>query len=166
MTDLERHADRERTDASEATLAVTGAVDRPGSFTIEDLASLGLERFTADFACVEGWVESDRSWRGVRVGTLLDRVGPTANSEYALVRATDGDYACSFPLDRVREAILALELDGEPLSSERGGPMRLVPTSGERDCWESVKRVTEIEVTESPRTNADTAKDLALSRIE
>ena len=76
---------------------------------------------------------------------LLDRAGVRSAAEFALVRAMDGEYACSFPVERLSSAVLAVELDGEPLPVEHGGPARLVPT-GEGDCWESVKWVARLEL--------------------
>ncbi|AEH39129.1 molybdopterin-dependent oxidoreductase [Halopiger xanaduensis] len=148
------------------TLRVAGTVDRPLRIDPADLASYPLETAADDFACIEGWVANGLSWRGVRVARLLEGADPTDASEYALVRAMDGEYACSFPLDRLRESILAVELDGETLPVEHGGPARLVPLDTDRDCWESIKWVSEIRIGETPFTEDDTAKDLALSRIE
>ncbi|MFC4543164.1 molybdopterin-dependent oxidoreductase [Halosolutus amylolyticus] len=166
MSDLRTHDVPAAVDPDGWTLSVTGTVDRSLRLTPDDLASFPLETAADDFACVEGWVADGLSWRGVRVGTVLDRAGLTEGSEYALVRAMDGDYACSFSLDRLRESILALELDGESLPVEHGGPARLVPIDSERNCWEHIKWVSAIEVGETPFSDADTAKDLALSRIE
>lgn len=165
MNDLERHDVPPDVDATDWALRVTGTVERPRSFTETDLASLPFETFTEDFECVEGWVADGLSWGGIRVETVLDRANPTDESEYALVHAMDGDYACSFRLDRLAGSILAVELDGEPLSVDHGGPARLVPTD-ESDCWESIKWVSVIEVRESRPTEGDTAKATALSRLE
>lgn len=166
MGELKRHPVPEEVDTDEWTLRVTGAVERPLALDRRDLTSFPLETFAREFACEEGWVATDLSWRGVRVEAVLDRASPTAESTHALVRAMDGDYACAFPLDRLSGSILALELDGEPIPPEHGGPARLVPTGSGSDCWESVKWVAAIEVAESNPAEADTAKDLALSRIE
>ena len=166
MSDLETHAVPEDVDPADWTLRISGTVDRSLQLTPDDLASYPLERATDDFACVEGWVAEGLSWRGVRVGTVLERAEPTVESKYGLVRAMDGEYACSFSLERLSDAILTLELDGEPLPVEHGGPVRYVPLDADRDCWESIKWVSEIVISEVPFTDADTAKQLALSRIE
>ncbi|SDR25643.1 molybdopterin-dependent oxidoreductase [Natronobacterium texcoconense] len=166
MNDLKPHGVPEDVDPAEWTLRISGTVDRSVRFTLDDLASYSSETAADDFACAERWVAEGLSWYGVHVGTLLEHSEPTAESEYGLVRAMDGEYACSFPLARLSDSILALELDGEPLPVEHGGPARLVPLDDDRDCWESIKWVSEIVIDESPFTDADTAKQLALSRIE
>lgn len=165
MTDLERHPVPDDVGADAWTLDITGAVDRPLELDRDALFEHSLEPFHEDFECEAGWTAEGLAWRGLRVGTLLDRASPTDEGEFGLVRAMDGDYACSFPVDRLGDALLALELDGEPLSTAHGGPARLVPT-GDGDCWESVKWVAEIELSTHEPTAADTAKSLALSRID
>ncbi|MFC6873440.1 molybdopterin-dependent oxidoreductase [Halobellus marinus] len=165
MTALKPHGVPENVDSERWQLAITGAVTRELTFDRTDLEELPLETFTADFTCIEGWVAEDCSWRGVRVDVLLDRAEPTAAGSHALVHAMDGEYVCSFPLATLSNAVLAIELDGESLPAEHGGPARLVPT-GDADCWESVKWVREIELVTSPQPDDDTAKTIALSRIE
>lgn len=165
MSDLEVHDVPAGVDPAGWRLDVTGAVTQELSLDSADLDDFPAETFTADFTCVEGWVAEDLAWRGVRVGDVLARAEPTAAASHALVRAMDGEYACSFPLDALADAVLAVELDGDPLPVEHGGPARLVPT-GDADCWESVKWVDALEVTEGPPADDDTAKELALSRIE
>ena len=118
MTTLETHDVPEGVDPDAWRLDVTGAVTREVSFGAADLDALPTETFTADFTCVEGWVAEDCSWRGVRVGDVLDSAEPTAESGHALVHAMDGGYACAFPLSRLPEAVLATGLDGDPLPKD------------------------------------------------
>lgn len=166
MADLETHPVPEAVDPESWRFRVTGTVERPLACDRDDLAALSLETVVDDFACEAGWETTDLAWCGVPLETLLRRAAPTADSAHALVRAMDDGYACSFPLDRLRESVLAVELEGEPLPVEHGGPARLVPVGSDADCWEQVKWVTEIEIGETPFADADTAKDVALSRLE
>ena len=76
----------------------------------------------------------------------------------------DGDYACSFPLDVLADALLAVDLDGEPVPERHGGPARLVPRGDDADCWESVKWVSTVAVLSTRPEGADTARELALDR--
>jgi len=166
MAGLERHDVPDGVDASDWTLAVGGSVSRRLRLDRSALTALPRESFDEDFACVAGWVAEGLSWRGVRVGALLDRAEPSADGDHALVRAMDGDYACSFPIDRLGDALLAVELDGDPLPVAHGGPARLIPAESDSDCWESIKWVSEIEVVTEPPTADDTAKEIAFRRIE
>jgi DMSO/TMAO reductase YedYZ molybdopterin-dependent catalytic subunit len=163
---LESHDVPAAVDPANWELRVTGAVADPLRIDRSGLSTFPAETFTQDFECVEGWTAAGLTWRGFRVGHLLERAKPTVQSGHALVRAMDGEYACAFPIERLASAVLATELDGEPLGVDHGGPARLIPTESESDCWESVKWVAEIEILESEPTDADTAEALALSRIE
>jgi len=163
MVGLDSHPVPESVNPDEWQLRVTGAVAEPLRLTKAELRTLPETGVTDDFACVEGWRAADLAWRGVRLGTVLARAKPAAEAAYVLVHAMDGDYASAFSIDRVRDALLAVDLDGEPLSVEHGGPARLVPVD-DADCWESIKWVSEIEVTATEPTGRDTAKELALGR--
>ncbi|WP_144905966.1 molybdopterin-dependent oxidoreductase [Halobellus captivus] len=165
MTTLKTYDVPDAVDPDGYQLDITGAVTHELQFRRPELEELPSESFTADFACVEGWIAEDCSWQGVCLEHLLDRAEPIASASHALVHAMDGAYACSFPLPRLSNAVLAIDLDGNPLPIEHGGPARLVPT-GDADCWESVKWVRELEIVTSPQDDTDTAKSIALSRIE
>ena len=165
MNNLPRH-DPPGVSTDDWTLSVTGNVTRTLSLSPSDLRSFPLETYTGDFACEEGWVATDLTWRGVPIETILSRANPLEGSDFGLVRAMDGGYACAYPLRHLEESILATELDGSRLTPAHGGPARVVPKYGERDCWESVKWVTGIEVVEEYPRNEDTAKELALARIQ
>lgn len=165
MTELEEHDVPAGVVMDRWEFRVTGAVAHALDIDRTDLADLPTESYTADFDCFEGWTAENLSWRGVRVSTLLERAEPTIASTHVLAHAMDGDYACGFRIDRISNALLALELDGGPLSVEHGGPARLVPTGAGADCWESLKWVSEMEVRESAPTADDTAEETALSRV-
>ncbi|WP_226479510.1 molybdopterin-dependent oxidoreductase [Natrinema amylolyticum] len=166
MSGLREFDVRSGVDEDAWELTVAGAVKRAVHLSADDLAALPLETDTADFACAEGWVAEDLTWRGVRVADVLALAEPTDAGAYALVSGMDDDYACSFPLSRLADAVLAVELDGEALPVEHGGPARLVPAGADSDCWEHVKWVSRIDVRETDPLEEDTAKELALSRLE
>lgn len=165
MTDLESYPVPNSIDPTGWTLRVTGAVSQPLELTRDDLRDLPADGLTDDFSCVEGWRARDLSWRGVPVRAVLSRASTTADATHVLVRAMDGDYASAVPIERARNALLALELDREPLSVDHGGPARLVPTHDDADCWESVKWVSAFEVVAGEPTDRDTAKEIALHRV-
>jgi DMSO/TMAO reductase YedYZ molybdopterin-dependent catalytic subunit len=166
MSDLATHAVPDDVEPTDRRLRITGAVSNPLRLEPAELADRPAATVAEDFECREGWVAEGLSWRGIRVEHLLDRAEPTVDEGHVLVRAMDGDYACAFPIDRVADAVLAFELDGDALPVEHGGPARLVPTDDGSDCWESVKWVAELEVSATDPTADDTAEQLALGRLE
>ncbi|MFB6110252.1 MAG: molybdopterin-dependent oxidoreductase [Halodesulfurarchaeum sp.] len=83
-----------------------------------------LETVTDDFECIEGWTAEDLSWRGIRIGSILDHAESGTDADYVLVHSMGGEYACSFPIDRVVDALLAVELDEQLLPVAHGGPAR------------------------------------------
>ncbi|AZH24567.1 molybdopterin-dependent oxidoreductase [Haloplanus aerogenes] len=144
-------------DPARWTVTLAGAVADPQTMRASDLASLVGEPMESSTAC-EGETAEPSRWRGVRVGTLLGRARPRADASHALVHSADPDYACGFDLDRLRDALLAVRLDGEPIPTERGGPVRLLVDDA--DCWERVKWVSRIDVLDEPPGDADTARDV------
>lgn len=166
MSQLRTHDVPDEIDPSDWTLRVTGAIANPLRIERRELLEFPIETVIDDFECIEGWIAEDLLWRGVRVRSILNRAEPQTDADYILVHAMDGEYACSFPIDRVADAFLAVELDGQPLPLEHGGPARLVPTTTDSDCWQSVKWVKTLEVRDSEPVAGDTAKKIATSRLE
>lgn len=60
---------------SEYRLEVSGLVDSPRIYTIDDLESMSRTAFVKDFHCVTGWSVSSVRWEGVRLSEILDDVG-------------------------------------------------------------------------------------------
>jgi DMSO/TMAO reductase YedYZ molybdopterin-dependent catalytic subunit len=143
-------------DPDRWTVTLAGAVAEPRTVSASDLAALGTATVAAATGC-EGKTTAPDRWRGVRVGTVLDETRPRSDASHALVRSADPDFACGFALDRLRDALLAVRLDGDPIPTERGGPVRLLVDDA--DCWERVKRVSRIEVLDGPPGEGDTARE-------
>ncbi|WP_251329510.1 molybdopterin-dependent oxidoreductase [Haloplanus pelagicus] len=141
-------------DPDRWTVTVEGAVAEPLSASV---TVLGADASMRSATACAGNRAPDRSWRGVRVGTILDRVDPAPEATHGLVRSADPDYACGFDLGRLRGALLATRLAGEAIPTGRGGPVRLLVPDA--DCWERVKWVTRIDVLTTPPGDADTARD-------
>jgi DMSO/TMAO reductase YedYZ molybdopterin-dependent catalytic subunit len=114
-------------DRDSWTLTLDGEADRPVVLDWQGLMSLPQRDFTADIHCVTRWSRLDTRWRGVSVALLVDLVGPKAGAAYVQARA-DGKYTANLRLaDLVDDqAFVATEHDGQPLTVEHGGPVRLV----------------------------------------
>src|SRR5438309_4447608 len=59
------------TPLTEWSFSVRGAVDRPVSWTWDELMGLPRETVTVDIHCVTKWSKFDTVWTGVSLGTLI-----------------------------------------------------------------------------------------------
>jgi len=127
----------ERTRA-EYRLRVGGLVDKRLDLSFAELTSMPVTEVTRDFQCVTGWRVPDVQWTGVRLRDVLDRAGVQADATAVRFVSFDGAYSESLTLDQARrnDVLVAYDLDGEPLSSEHGGPARLyvAPMYGYKSC--------------------------------
>ena len=123
---------------------VSGAVESPTTFTWEEFRGLPSERQRQDFHCVTGWSRFDCEFTGVPFPVLADEVGVQDDAVHVLFSAADG-YTTDLPLaDCLRpEVLFAWELDGEPLSPDHGGPLRVV--TPHKYAYKGAKWVTGVE---------------------
>jgi DMSO/TMAO reductase YedYZ molybdopterin-dependent catalytic subunit len=124
---------------------VRGLVDRPLSVTWQDLLAMPRQETLCDIHCVTRWSRLDNVFGGVPVRALLERAGVQAAARYVLVQAEEG-FTTNLPLaDLDRPAnLLALTWNGEPLSPEHGGPVRLLVPH--LYFWKSAKWVRGLEL--------------------
>lgn len=161
IADVKTESPPEAATSSAWRLTIEGAVADDRSLSRAEIRELVESAENADRTVLENWNGDGHRWRGIRVEELLARADPDPDAAYALVHAMDGDYSCSFPLDRLGEALLAIELDGGPVPAERGGPARLLVADEGADCWESMKWISRIDVRiENPAAEA-TSEPLA-----
>jgi DMSO/TMAO reductase YedYZ molybdopterin-dependent catalytic subunit len=125
--------------------SLTGLVDRPLTITWDELIALPRRETLCDMHCVTRWSRYDNVFEGVPVQTLLQHAGVHPDARYALVHA-EQEYTTNLPLadlDRP-ENLLALRHNGELLTPEHGGPVRLLVPH--LYLWKSAKWVTGIEL--------------------
>jgi DMSO/TMAO reductase YedYZ molybdopterin-dependent catalytic subunit len=132
---------------SEYRLRVRGLVDHETILTYDDLLAMTPTSLTRDFQCVTGWRVHDVRWKGVRLADVLDRAGVGATAHAVRFTSFDGQYTESLSLEQARrdDVIVAYEMEGSPLSSAHGGPVRLyaAPMYG----YKSIKWLDGIELT-------------------
>jgi DMSO/TMAO reductase YedYZ molybdopterin-dependent catalytic subunit len=133
---------------AEPAIAVTGAVTAPVRLTLADLAALPRREQTADFHCVSGWSATGLRWEGVPFAAFYERViEPVAEPgvTHLAFRALDGYRSVLAIEDALGDDVLIAEhLDGRPLSSDHGAPLRLVSPS--QYGFMSTKHLCGIEV--------------------
>jgi DMSO/TMAO reductase YedYZ molybdopterin-dependent catalytic subunit len=133
-------------DRASWKLEVGGLVERPLSLDYDTLRGLPRVNQVSDFHCVTGWSVPHVHWGGVRLGDLLDRVGPKQGAHAVRFTSTEKPYVDSLTLKqaRLRDVLLAYEMDGKPLPREHGAPLRLVMP--EMYGYKNVKWVERIEL--------------------
>lgn len=134
---------------SKSTIAVDGLVQRPGSFTREDLAGSPAEKLVPDVSVIA----PHRQGTAVCLDHLINESQPDDSATYVTLHSADG-FAASIPLAEVRETGLVIfEINGQPLPDSAGGPFRfLIPNAAacrtaELDACANVKHLARIELT-------------------
>jgi DMSO/TMAO reductase YedYZ molybdopterin-dependent catalytic subunit/3-mercaptopyruvate sulfurtransferase SseA len=162
-------------DPLEWRLAVHGLVERPLELSLRELHNMRSETLVATLECAgngrslfdppvpgERWrlgAVSTAEWTGVPLVEVLDRAGPAPGAREVLFRGADSGtvegssgaihFERSLTLDEARtcEVLLAYAMNGEPLPTQHGYPLRaIVPR------WyavASVKWLTDIELIDS-----------------
>jgi DMSO/TMAO reductase YedYZ molybdopterin-dependent catalytic subunit len=114
-------------DATNYRLRVGGLVDRPKTYTLDDLRALPQTRIVHDVLCTDGWRVDKTPFEGVKLADLLDAAG--VRDQGAAVRFTsfDGAYTESLTLEQARrsDVLVALNMQDKPITHEHGGPVRL-----------------------------------------
>lgn len=106
---------------NEVLLKITGDVEFPSELTFADLAAVDQRQQIVDISQIAVGRKGD----AVRLAGLLALVKPKADAKYLNLHATADNFHASIPLDAVTEkAIVIYRLDGQPLSTKAGGPIR------------------------------------------
>ncbi len=99
------------------------------SLGLAELAALPQHEAVLPIACVEGWSASAR-WSGVRLRDVLALAGIPARSRLRMVSLETGWLYANSPVGPSVAAdpltLLALAVNGEPLTLDHGYPLRLI----------------------------------------
>ncbi|AMT92415.1 oxidoreductase [Brevibacterium linens] len=166
-------------DPEQWSLRIHGMVEEEVTLTMDDLLDLPLEEHHITLTCVSNPVGGDlvgnATWLGYPVRDLLARARPTSQADMVLSHSFDG-FTASTPIGALtddRAALLAVGMNGEPLTPIHGFPARLV-VPGLYGFVSATKWVTELEVTRFDEKTAywtdrgwdEKAPILVASRIE
>ena len=134
------------------TLTVDGAVEEPGSWTLEDLRAMRSVTVPVTLECAgngrtlyerrpesQPWIREavgTAAWTGVPVAELLERAGLRDDAVDVVFTGADRgveggeeqSYARSLPPAELQrdEVLLAYEMNGAPLLPQHGAPLRLM----------------------------------------
>ena len=123
-------------DPSTWTLTIDGEyVTNPITYTYDELMAREMIEIEVTLSCVSNPVGGDlvgnAVWRGIPLSELFEEAGiidPTDAQTQVFSRSVDG-FTCGFPTPLAydgRTAMLALEMNGEPLPIIHGFPARIV----------------------------------------
>lgn len=118
-------------------LEVGGLVERPMSFSLDELRAMPSRTQITRHDCVEGWSTIGK-WKGVQLSRVLDLVKPLPAAKYVVFRCADSMDGLSTPsldtryyesvdLDDANhvQTVLAYELNDQPLPVNNGAPLRV-----------------------------------------
>ena len=127
-------------------LEIVGEVQRPVTLTLADLRSLPRAEQASDFRCVTGWSVHDVRWSGVRLANVIAQAQPRDGWKSLRFISDEVPYDDSLTAGQalLGDVMLALDMDGKPLSRPHGAPARVVMP--QMYGYKSVKWVTRIEV--------------------
>jgi DMSO/TMAO reductase YedYZ molybdopterin-dependent catalytic subunit len=144
-----QHYGHPEIDPATFKLRVSGLIERPKGFSLDDLKKLGSQDLVAGFECsgnrgpVQGLCGNGK-WTGVHLKSLLDSVGvKPAAREFVFFGADHGEeevewrtqkFKLDVPFGRSlnrekatsQEPFLAWALNGAPLTRHQGAPLRLI----------------------------------------
>jgi DMSO/TMAO reductase YedYZ molybdopterin-dependent catalytic subunit len=131
-------------------IKIRGAVNEPFEVPLTTLAALPRRELTADFHCVTGWSATNLRWEGVAFETVYrtfiqPALSPTTTVTHVAFRGLDGWQSVMTIDDALADDVLVAEhLDGRPLDTDHGAPVRLV--SPNQYGYISVKHLCRIDV--------------------
>ena len=133
------------------TLTVTGLVEAELSLNWKAFRELPRVKVFADMHCVTRWSRLSNLWEGISTETLLARAGVHSKARFVIAHGYDGSFTTNLPLEAFRseDALAADTHDGEPISLEHGGPVRLIVPK--LYAWKSAKWLRAIELVEHDR---------------
>jgi DMSO/TMAO reductase YedYZ molybdopterin-dependent catalytic subunit len=127
------------------TLAVSGAVQKPGEYRLEQIQQLPRVRQNTRHVCVEGWDVIGR-FGGARLSDFLAMIGADTSARFITVGCAD-DYYESLDMATALhpQTLLCYEMYDQPLTREHGAPLRLnIPT---KIGYKQAKYLTNLKVT-------------------
>ena len=139
-------------DPADWSLQIHGMVDREVEISFDELLDLGLVREQVTLSCVSnsvgGRLVGNAEWVGVPLARVLDEAGVQPGATQIVGRSIDR-WTAGFPTEVAldgRVAMVAVQMNGEPLPISHGFPARLV-VAGLYGYVSATKWLSDIELT-------------------
>lgn len=141
-----------RIDLATWKLRIFGLVRQPIELTWNEFLALPRVKVFSDFHCVTRWSRLGNVWEGVSTRALLELAGgPLDEARFALAHGYDRGFTTNLPLQDFlsEDALIATTHDGDPISTDHGGPARLIVPL--LYAWKSAKWISGIELLPADR---------------
>lgn len=128
------HGDTPEIDTDFWSLTIEGEKNKtePYAIALSDIKTLPEVSQTTELKCIEGW-SAIVNWTGVRLYDFLRKFPPPDGTKYiAMFSEPEGQegswYHIGLDMESAMhpQSLLAYAMNGEPLDSEHGAPLRLV----------------------------------------
>ena len=128
-------------DVKKWSFKITGLVEKERTLTYEEFIALPRVEVFSDIHCVTTWSRLNNTWEGVSTSVIKDLAGIKGEANHVMVEG-EGGFTTNLPLEDFfqEDVLFALKHDGQPLTAEHGGPVRLVVPR--LYFWKSAKWVT------------------------
>jgi DMSO/TMAO reductase YedYZ molybdopterin-dependent catalytic subunit len=139
-----QHGGVHHIDVKKWIFKIVGLVEKERTLSYDEFAALPRVEVFSDIHCVTTWSRYNNTWEGVSTSTVAEIAGIKPEAKHAIVYG-EGGFSTNLPLDDflAEDALFALKHDGQPLTAEHGGPVRLVVPR--LYFWKSAKWVTGIK---------------------
>lgn len=126
-------------------LEVSGLVQKPGNYSLDDIRRLPKITQNTRHVCVEGW-DVIANFAGARISDFLNSIGADTNARFIYVECADDYYESTDMATALHpQSLLCYEMYGRPLVAGHGAPLRLsLPT---KIGYKSAKYLTKFQVT-------------------
>lgn len=114
--------------------------------SLDEIKSLPRIEMTTELKCIEGWSQIV-NWTGARFSDFAAKFAPPENTQYVSLVTPDRAYYVGWDMPSIMhpQTLLAYEMNGAPLTSIHGAPLRLVTTT--KYGIKQIKRIGRIEYT-------------------
>ncbi len=131
-------------DRAQWRLDIDGAVETNVSWDWQTFSEQPQADSVSDVHCVTSWSRYDNAWRGVPTMHIAEAAGVLPQARFVILHSYDG-YTTNLTVEDFLspDALLVHSWQGEPLTREHGGPVRLVVPH--LYFWKSAKWLRRVE---------------------
>jgi DMSO/TMAO reductase YedYZ molybdopterin-dependent catalytic subunit len=133
-------------DVKSWTFKISGLVEPERTLTYDEFVALPHVEVFSDIHCVTTWSKLNNLWEGISAAALKDLVKIKREAKFVIVYGA-GSFSTNLTMDDFfqPDVLFALRHDGQAITAEHGGPVRLVVPR--LYFWKSAKWATGVKFT-------------------